>query len=166
MWLVEFEVKRRKSDDADETKTNKGNKKYKDMIKRYEYLPVMVKTTENGFPKDEYLFKNLAELFQEDVTKTFEKVLVHLNNSQFKFLILDSEGSFTQLDRKLNFDTIISLRDYIANRPTLKSENKEVAQKITSFNKQSTSLIFTFENNIGFLKIKTAQKGQKTNLKS
>ena len=39
LWLIEFDVKRRHSDDVMETQAKKGTKKYKDMIKRYEYLP-------------------------------------------------------------------------------------------------------------------------------
>jgi hypothetical protein len=43
LWLIEFEVRRRQSDDINETQAKKGNKKYKDMIKRYEYFPKQVK---------------------------------------------------------------------------------------------------------------------------
>jgi hypothetical protein len=66
-------------------------------------------------------------LFQEDVAeeKTFEKILVHWNSNVFKFVVLDSAGNFTQLDRHLNFDTIISLRAYLSDRPTINTENKE-----------------------------------------
>jgi hypothetical protein len=46
--------------------------------------------------------------------------------------------------------------------------NKEskLSAQITSFSKQSSSLIFTFDNNIGFLRIKVPQKDKKTNSKS
>ena len=96
-----------------ETQAKKGTKKYKDMIKRYEYLPRQVKAADGQHT--DYLFKDLVELFQEDVAeeKTFEKILVSWNSNVFKFVVLDSAGNFTQLDRNLNFDTIISLRSYL-----------------------------------------------------
>ena len=57
--------------------------------------------------------------------RTFKKGHVHFFNGVFKFIILDSNGGFTQLDRQLKFEAIISLKQYLSERPTLQEKKEE-----------------------------------------
>jgi hypothetical protein len=122
IYILEFEVKR-KLDEEIELTGNKvkdniikkrsppqlGSLKYKDLIKRYEYKLVLQKIP--GQAAQNYLFKDLSELFTGDAKmRTFKKGHVHFFNGVFKFIILDSNGGFTQLDRQLKFEAIISLK--------------------------------------------------------
>jgi len=103
----------------------------------------------------------LSELFLGDSKhRTYKQAHVNYYNGVFKFIVLDSLGGFTQLDRKLKFEAIISLRQYLSERPTLQEKKHDA--EVTSFNKQSASLLFTFENKIGFLKIQKENKNLKS----
>jgi len=81
---------------------------------------------------------------------------VYMDNGVFKFMVLDSESGISQLDWNLRFESIICLKTYMMDRPTLNGK-ENTASKITSFNKQSSALVFTFANKIGFVKVRTAQ---------
>lgn len=76
-----------------------------------------------GEKAETQIHKDLSELFMADSKKrTWKQGHVNYFAGVFKFVVLDSFGGFTQLDRKLKFEAIISLRQYLSERPTLKEK--------------------------------------------